>query len=602
MSIRELPPQLVNQIAAGEVVERPASVLKELLENSLDAGAGRIDIDVESGGLRLCRVRDDGSGIPRDEVARALARHATSKIASLDDLDAIATLGFRGEALPSMASVSRLTLTSRVHGADSAWRVAVEGGVATGPSPAPHPEGTTVEVRDLFYNTPARRRFMRTEKTEFGHLERIARRVALSRFDVAFRLLHNQRPVFDLRPANDRAAMEQRLARLCGQPFVEQSASIDHSASGMRLTGWLGLPTFSRSQADLQYFFLNGRMIRDKVVSHAIRAGYADVLFHGRQPAYVLYLDMDPRGVDVNAHPTKHEVRFRDSRAIHGFLFHTVERALADTRPRDDAPAAAVTGDFVRHPDAQSQRAMSLGVSEPRALPAFQALAGGDRGRIPSSPGLTEAGPPAMAEAGDGVAEGEAEAPLGLAIAQLHGVYILAQNRRGLVLVDMHAAHERIVYERLKESLDDGQIRAQPLLVPLQLRLSESEADLAESRAEDFERLGLELRRQGPETVSVRRVPALLQGADVESLVRDVLSDFAVKGASRRIEETGNELLATMACHGSVRANRRLSLEEMNALLRDMERTERSDQCNHGRPTWTQLGMDELDRLFLRGR
>ena len=602
MSIRELPPQLVNQIAAGEVVERPASVLKELLENSLDAGAGRIDIDVESGGLRLCRVRDDGCGIPRDEVARALARHATSKIASLDDLDAIATLGFRGEALPSMASVSRLALTSRVRGADSAWRVEVEGGVATGPSPAPHPEGTTVEVRDLFYNTPARRRFMRTEKTEFGHLERIARRVALSRFDVAFRLLHNQRPVFDLRPANDRAAMEQRLARLCGQPFVEQSASIDHSASGMRLTGWLGLPTFSRSQADLQYFFLNGRMIRDKVVAHAIRAGYADVLFHGRQPAYVLYLDMDPRGVDVNAHPTKHEVRFRDSRAIHGFLYHTVERALAETRPREDAPAAALAGDSAGHPDMRSQRAMALGVSEPRALPAFQALAGGDRGRLPASMEPSQAGPSAMTDVAGGATDDEDEAPLGLAIAQLHGVYVLAQNRRGLVLVDMHAAHERIVYEGLKESLDEGQIRAQPLLVPIQLRLSESEADLAESRAEDFERLGLELRRQGPETVSVRRVPALLQGADVESLVRDVLSDLAVKGASRRIEETGNELLATMACHGSIRANRRLSLEEMNALLRDMERTERSDQCNHGRPTWTQLGMDELDRLFLRGR
>jgi DNA mismatch repair protein MutL len=343
MPIRELPPQLVNQIAAGEVVERPASVLKELLENSLDADARRIEIEVEAGGLRLCRVRDDGRGIPGDEVARALARHATSKIASLDDLDAIGTLGFRGEALPSMASVSRLTLTSRTADADSGWRVEVDGGAGREAAPAAHPPGTTVEVRDLFYNPPARRRFMRTEKTEFGHLDRVARRVALSRFDVAFRLVHNQRPVFDLRAAPDRESQEQRLARLCGMPFVEQSVFVDHEASGMRLSGWLGLPTFSRSQADLQHFYLNGRMVRDKVVTHAIRAGYADVLFHGRQPAYVLYLEMDPRGVDVNAHPTKHEVRFRDSRSVHGFLYHTVERALAETRPTDQRSQAPAT-------------------------------------------------------------------------------------------------------------------------------------------------------------------------------------------------------------------------------------------------------------------
>jgi DNA mismatch repair protein MutL len=594
MPIRELPPQLVNQIAAGEVVERPASVLKELLENSLDAAARRIEIDVEAGGLRLCRVRDDGCGIPGEEVGRALARHATSKIETLDDLDAIATLGFRGEALPSMASVSRMTLTSRVADADSGWRIEVDGGAARDASPAAHPQGTTVEVRDLFYNTPARRRFMRTEKTEFGHLDKVARRLALSRFDVAFRLVHNQRPVFDLRAAPDRAAQEQRLAKLCGAPFVEQSIFVDHEASGMRLSGWLGLPTFSRAQADLQYFFLNGRIIRDKVVTHAIRAGYADVLFHGRQPAYVLYLEMDPRGVDVNAHPTKHEVRFRDGRSIHGFLFHTVERALAETRPAEDrvAPAAAGPAPSGLEPGwtGAGQRPMPLGAAEPRALAAFQALAG--------APASDRGTPPKVAEP-DAAAD---ELPLGHALAQLHGVYLLAQNRRGLVLVDMHAAHERIVYERLKSSLDEGQIRSQPLLVPISLRVSEGEADLAEARSEDFERLGVSLRRQGPESLSVRQVPALLQDADVEGLVRDVLSDFADRGESRRIEETGHEILATMACHGSVRANRRLTVEEMNALLRDMERTERSDQCNHGRPTWTQLGLEELDRLFLRGR
>jgi DNA mismatch repair protein MutL len=592
MPIRELAPQLVNQIAAGEVVERPASVLKELLENSLDAGARRVEIEIEGGGLRLCRVRDDGCGIPADELASALARHATSKIAELADLDAIATLGFRGEALPSMASVSRLALTSRSADADSAWRVEVEGGAVGEPVPAPHPPGTTVDVRDLFYNTPARRRFMRTEKTEFGHLDTVARRLALSRFDVGFRLVHNQRPVFDLRPAAERAEREQRLARLCGEHFVEHSVFVDHEASGMRLSGWLGLPTFSRAQADLQYFFLNGRIIRDKVVAHAIRAAYADVLFHGRHPAYVLYLRMDPRGVDVNAHPTKHEVRFRDSRAVHGFLFHTVERALAETRPGDTAaPAAAMAGEASAPASwsAGAQRPMALGAAEPRAYSAFEALAGApaaDRGTLAARP------PPEAAD----------ELPLGHALAQLHGVYVLAQNARGLVLVDMHAAHERIVYERLKASLDEGQIRSQPLLVPIQLRVSTREADLAEARADAFERLGVELRRQGPETLSVRRVPALLKDADVEALVRDVLSDFAEAGTSRRIEETGHELLATMACHGSVRANRRLTLEEMNALLRDMERTERSDQCNHGRPTWTQLGLEELDRLFLRGR
>jgi DNA mismatch repair protein MutL len=434
---------------------------------------------------------------------------------------------------------------------------------------------------------------MRTEKTEFGHVDTVARRLALSRFDVGFRLVHNQRPVFDLRPAAERAAREQRLARLCGEPFVEHSIYVDHGASGMHLSGWLGLPTFSRAQADLQYFFLNGRIIRDKVVAHAIRAAYADVLYHGRQPAYVLYLEMDPRGVDVNAHPTKHEVRFRDSRAVHGFLFHTVERALAETRPRDAAaPAAEMTapGTVAAAPwSGSSQRAMALGTAEPRALPAFHALAGtpvADRERPPAVPS----------------AEAAEDLPLGHALAQLHGVYVLAQNRRGLVLVDMHAAHERIVYERLKASLDEGQIRSQPLLVPVQLRVSTREADVAEARGAEFERLGVEIRRQGPESLSVRRVPALLKDADVEALVRDVLSDFAESGTSRRIEEAAHELLATMACHGSVRANRRLTLEEMNALLRDMERTERSDQCNHGRPTWTQLGLEELDRLFLRGR
>ena len=586
MSIRELPPQLVNQIAAGEVVERPASVLKELLENSLDAAARKVDIEVEGGGLRLCRVRDDGTGIPGAELEMALARHATSKIASLDDLERVATLGFRGEALPSIASVSRLVLTSR-HGEEEAGRrIRAEGGHVEPGQPAPHPRGTTVEVRDLFYNTPARRKFMRTERTEFGHLDRLARRIALSRHDVAFRLVHNRRAVMDLRQAHDQESRQRRLQEVCGQEFVGHSLFLDHEASGMRLWGWLGLPTFSRAQADMQYFYLNGRMIRDKVVGHAIRAAYADVLYHGRQPAYVLYLEMDPAAVDVNAHPTKHEVRFRDSRMIHGFLSSTVESALSGSRPREGA-AGAVPVSRREETGIATQRPMSFGVADSGGLAAFRDLA---------------FGPAEIDVSRSEASEDQEDWPLGSALAQLHGIYILAQNRQGLVLVDMHAAHERIVYERLKESAKDGQLVAQPLLVPTTLRVSRAEADLAESRESELARLGFEVRRTGPDSLSVRQVPGALKDADVESLIRDVLSDFASHGESRRVEESINELLSTMACHGSVRANRRLTIPEMNALLREMEHTERADQCNHGRPTWTQLRMEELDRLFLRGR
>jgi len=588
MSIRRLPAQLVNQIAAGEVVERPASVLKELLENSLDAGARRIEIEVDAGGLKLCRVRDDGSGIARDEIDIALDRHATSKIESLEDLERVATLGFRGEALPGIASVSRLVLSSRVEDSDSGWRVQVEGGQVERGQPVAHPRGTSVEVRDLFYNTPARRKFMRTEKTEFGHLDKVARRIALSRFDVAFRLTRNQRAVMDLPAATDQAARDRRVREICGAEFVDHSLSIDHQASGMRLWGWLGLPTFSRAQADLQYFYLNGRMIRDKVVSHAIRTAYSDVLYHGRHPAYVLFLEMDAGRVDVNAHPTKHEVRFRDSRAVHGFLCSTVERALAETQPREGATGAAPSmAPPARGVSSGTQQSMGLHVADHGGLEAFSMLAA----TVP------EEGPLAAA-----LPEAAEDWPLGSALAQLHGTYILAQNRHGLVLVDMHAAHERIVYERLKQSMGEGAVRAQPLLVPPTVRVSRAEADLAETHGEDLGRLGLEIRRTGPESLSVRKAPSLLKDADIACLVRDVLSDLASHGQTRRVEASVNELLSTMACHGSVRANRKLTIPEMNALLRDMERTERSDQCNHGRPTWTQLRLDELDRLFLRGR
>ena len=594
MPIRLLPPQLIDQIAAGEVVERPASVVKELVENSLDAGAARIEVEVEQGGQRLIRVRDDGVGISGAELPLAVSRHATSKIGSLEDLERVATLGFRGEALPSIASVSHLSLQSRIAGEEHGWRIDLDGGAGDDPRPGPHPVGTTVTVRDLFYNTPARRKFLRTERTELGHVDRLVRRLALSRFSAGFRLVSNHRPVLDLPPAIDDGARLKRIAEVCGSAFAEQSLVMAHTASGLGLSGWLGLPTFSRSQPDLQYFFINGRMIRDRLVTHALKQAYRDVLFHGRHPAYVLFLEMDPALVDVNAHPTKHEVRFRDGRSIHGFLTHAVEGALAETRagaaapsaPVAVAPAAPVSGG----PDAPGawrprQSAMPLGRGGAVAE-AFGQLAGG--------------GSPAAAPASD---EPDADTPpLGYALAQLRGIYILAQNRAGLVIVDAHAAHERITYERMKEQFDAGGIRRQPLLVPMSLRVSSGEAELAEEHAREFGRLGFEIQRRGPDALVIREVPSVLADGDVESLVRDVLSDLRETGQSHRIEGRIHELLATMACHGSIRANRRLTVPEMNTLLRDMEATERSGQCNHGRPTWTQLSLDELDRLFLRGQ
>ena len=597
MPIRQLPPQLIDQIAAGEVVERPASVIKELVENSLDAGATRIELEIDGGGLRQCLVRDNGCGIPRDELALALSRHATSKIASLEDLERVGTLGFRGEALPSIASVSRLSVTSRARDADAAWQVEADGGRLVGPAPAAHPEGTTIVVRDLFYNTPARRRFMRTERTEFAHVERVARRLALSRFDAGFRLLREGKAVFDLRPAADAGSRTRRIAEICGEAFAAHAMELDQATAGLRLSGWLGLPTFSRAQPDLQYFFVNGRMIRDRLVTHALRQAYADVLFHGRHPAYVLYLEMDPALVDVNAHPTKHEVRFRDARSMHGFLYKAVERALAQTRPAAAAAAAAPPPPAAPRFDGQPssgawsgpshQDAMRLGVGEAGAAPKH------------SWPAFTVS---RAADERPAETQPEDYPPLGYALGQLAGIYILAQARDGLVVVDMHAAHERVLYERLKAAMAGPDAAGQPLLVPLSVRVSPGEAELAESVAEALAGLGFELDRRGPDVLVVRQVPALLKAADAEALLRDILSDLAEQGDSSRLEERINQVLGTMACHGAVRANRQLSIPEMNALLRDMERTERADQCNHGRPTWTRLSLPELDKLFLRGR
>ncbi len=593
--IHSLPAELVNQIAAGEVIERPASVVKELVENSLDAGARRIEIDIEEGGARLIRVRDDGAGIDAEDLPLAISAHATSKIASFEDLERVGTLGFRGEALPSIASVSRFALTSRTAAAESAMRIEVDGGKPHSQRPAQHAPGTSVEIRDLFYNLPARRKFLRAERTEFNHIDDLVRSIALAHQAVDFRLSNNGKIVRLYKPQRDSGEASRRLADVLGDEFVGNCLRIDHSGAGMRLSGWVGLPTASRSQSDQQYFHVNGRLVRDRVVAHAVRQAYADVLFHGRHPAFVLFLELDPQGVDVNVHPAKSEVRFRESRLVHDFLYRSLHEALSATRaglqPSSETSPEPFAGGATQHPMLRHQSGFRLGVGEP--LADYAALLG--------TPLASAAPAPHIDDRVDGLAETDIP-PLGFAIAQLHGVFVLAQNAHGLILVDMHAAHERITYERLKHAREGEGIRSQMLLVPLMIALSEREAGIVEEHGERFAELGFDIVRSGLQGITVRRVPTLLAGGDISQLVRDVIADLAAHGSSRRIEEVGNALLSTMACHGSVRANRRLSLPEMDALLRDMEATERSGQCNHGRPTWVQLNLQELDRLFLRGR
>lgn len=601
MPIRVLPDHLINQIAAGEVIERPASVVKELVENALDAGASLIEIDIDAGGAKLIRVSDNGGGIGLDELPVALQRHATSKIASMDDLESVRSLGFRGEALPSIASVSRLNLASRVPGAAHGYRVDAAGGqISAAVAEAMRP-GTRIEAWDLFYNVPARRKFLKAERTEFGHIEDWVRSLALARPEVEFRLSHNGRAQTPLRPAHDEPAMRLRLRSILGPEFAERALRLDHEGAGIQLYGWVGLPTDARAQADQQYFYVNGRLVRDRLIAHAVRQAYADVLFHGRHPSFVLYLQIDPMRVDVNVHPAKHEVRFRDGRLVHDMIYRTLHEALAHTRagaqaasagpsaPAVDAALSGLSRTEVRE-TAPAQLGMAYPrVSEPVPMATYRALY--------AAPALTslrtEPSPPAT----------ETDAPpLGFALAQLHGVFILAENALGLVVVDMHAAHERITYERLKAALDAADVRSQSLLVPIQIAVSEREADLAEQSRGEYDSLGFDVARIGLEAISVRRVPSALADLNIEALVRDVLSDLREHGSSQRLQETRNELLATLACHASVRANRRLGIPEMNALLRDMEATERSGQCNHGRPTWVQLDKAALDRLFLRGR
>ncbi|RBP49337.1 DNA mismatch repair endonuclease MutL [Arenicella xantha] len=630
--IQALDPRLINQIAAGEIIERPASMLKELVENALDAGATSIDIEVDNAGVKRLKITDNGHGILRQDLAMALSRHATSKIHDLDDLEQIATLGFRGEALPSIASVTRMSIQSREQDADQAWLVSSDGNnITTDPQPIAHPVGTTIETRDLFYNTPARRKFLRTDTTEFKHLDQVVRRMALSRFDVAFKLSHNGRVVMHLPavPADD----PRRLKMVCGDNVPENSVYFDEQREDMRLSGWAGLPSFSRSQADMQYFFLNGRLIRDKTVVHAIRLGYQDVLFHGRHPVYVLYLEMDPARVDVNVHPTKHEVRFRESGQVHSFVFRTLQAVMSrsagevgslqvDAETGAAAPKPLSANELA--PQITQQNPLRYRESEPLTpqqvrdqITGYQTISQGVFRASPSQ-GMVE---PAVISstlnaitlnattlnATTSVAEHASDAeseipPLGYALAQLKGVYILAENTQGLILVDMHAAHERITYERLKSAVEAAAVRQQPLLVPVTIQVSDSEIQAWQEQRELFDQLGLEVEQLDTKVLVIRSVPDILVNADVSQLVRDVLSDLVADEHSSRITDTIHEILSSMACHGSVRANRLLSIAEMNALLRDMEATERSGQCNHGRPTWVQMSLSQLDGWFKRGQ
>jgi DNA mismatch repair protein MutL len=572
--IHVLTPNLSNQIAAGEVIERPAAVVKELVENSLDAHASRIEINIEKAGSQLISIRDDGDGIHSDDLPLALNRHATSKIKNLDDLEKVMTLGFRGEALASIGSVSRLILKSKTTQQTSGFAVQTEGREQNAKvSPAAHPKGTTVEVRDLFFNTPARRKFLRAEKTEFAHIEELVKKTALSQFDVDFVLQHNKKLIHHFSAATSTEQQEQRIAAICGEPFIQNAITIEMQNDNLRLWGWVAQPTFSRSQPDMQYFYVNGRIVRDKVVNHAIRQAYRDVLYHERHPAYVLFFEIDPTLVDVNVHPTKHEVRFRDSRLVHDFLFHTLHQALAKIRPDDFVTAKKQIINI--HPSYQTK----IPLQAREAVSVYKNL---------YTPQQTQ--------------EKNIESPLGFTIAQLHDTYILAQNENGLIIVDMHAAHERIVYEKLKKSFEEETIKIQPLLIPLRINLSEKEVTIAVEHAKLFQQLGIELACMGIDTIVVRAIPSLLRNADVEQLTRDVISDLIEYGNSSRIYENINKIFATMACHGSVRANRKMTIPEMNALLRDLESTERGGQCNHGRPTWTQLTMEQLGKLFLRGK
>jgi DNA mismatch repair protein MutL len=606
--IQQLDTRLSNQIAAGEVVERPASVVKELIENSLDAGSSRVEVDLQNGGSKLIRIRDNGRGIHRDDLPLALSRHATSKIFSLDDLNGVSSLGFRGEALASIASVSRTLLTSNNGAEDlNGWQVSASGAeMQAEVVPAAQSQGTCVEVRDLFFNTPARRKFLRTDRTEFMRIDDVLKKMALSRFDVGFSLTHNGKSVRHFQPALNDADKMRRLATVFGKDFIDSTIYLEEESAEVSIHGWVGLPQLSRSQADNQYFFVNGRIIKDKLISHAVRQAYQDVLFHGRHPVFALFLEIDPHLVDVNVHPTKHEVKFRESRSVHDFLFRAIHRALADTRPEHKVRQVVA--------DTGSPEQTRLSLSRP-SLTSFPGQGVGERiagsGSVSDQVAAYSALHPQSEYPADAAAQFnglDADAantdipPLGYAVAQIHGVFILAENSQGLIIVDIHAAHERITYERMKVACDQEGLKSQPLLVPMTISVTDKEADCAEQHGAEFQSLGIGVERMGQESLVIRQIPALLRDSNVEQLVRDVLADILTYGSSERVMEHRDEILATMACHGSVRANRKLTILEMNSLLRDMEITERSGQCNHGRPTWAMQSLSELDALFLRGR
>jgi len=608
-TIRLLPDQLISQIAAGEVVERPASALKELLENSLDAGSTDIQVSLLQGGIKQMRVTDNGAGVAKEDLMLALTRHATSKIASLEDLESVASLGFRGEALASIASISRTQLLSRQVGSKHAWRIGSEGSDISAVEPAALDAGTVIEVSDLYFNTPARRKFLKTEATEFGHCEEMFTRIALSRPDVSLMLQHNGRALSRFAVGQP----ERRFSEVLGSEFVAESIAVDESAAGLRLWGMAAKPTFNRNSRDTQYVYVNGRFVRDKVIAHAIRQAYQDVLHHDRHPAFVLFLELDPNLVDVNVHPAKTEVRFRDSQAIHRFIFHSLHKALAIPTGVSNAVTAnqaqynpfspqvsnvpSANGGML-YPTQQSQ--INLSAHEPPSF--YQSLFGSNMNPSANATPLAADLLPTQAVSMEAINE----YPLGFAVGQVHGVYVLAQNKEGLVVVDMHAAHERIMYEKLKNALDSKTVQMQPLLLPVSFNADKLEvATVQEALAGNqatLQQLGFDIAILSPTTLAVRAVPTMLQDADAVTLARDVLRDLREYGASRVLTERRNELLGTMACHAAVRANRSLTIPEMNALLRDMEATERSGQCNHGRPTWFQVSMTDLDKMFMRGK
>ena len=592
--IRPLPDQLISQIAAGEVIERPSAVVKELLENALDAGATRLTIRLEAGGVKRIAITDDGCGIPPEQLPLALARHATSKIASLSDLENVMTLGFRGEALASIASVAQLTITSRSEGQPHAWQVSGHEPAHT--TPASGTQGTVIDVQDLYFNTPARRKFLKSEQTEFGHCAEVVRRIALARPDVQFTLTHNGKTIDHWQEST----LEQRSAQILGDEFAQASLPLDETAGPIRLHGHVGLPTAARARADSQYFYVNGRFVRDKLLTHAVRSAYQDVLHGDRFPSYVMMLDLDPALVDVNVHPSKIEVRFRDSRAVHQFVFHAVSRTLGRTSAtaQGAAPAPVPSSSNALPWINARPRQATLGVAQDTAR--YGALFS----EAMASPTSAVSNAPAFAPRTGGTdsEDSDDEHPLGFALAQLHGIYVLAQNQRGLVLVDMHAAHERILYEQFKQSLDADAVQLQPLLIPVTFVADPVEVGTAEENRDTLAALGFDIAVMSPTTLAVRAIPALLKNSDAQSLARDVLRDLREFGGSRVLVERRNEMLGTLACHTAVRANRLLSVPEMNALLRQMEATERADQCNHGRPTWVQLALSDLDKLFLRGQ